>query len=78
MALGAVDIFLGEIPYWASVKEQGQFVHQPLIEQRINLAEGFDAFFAAADRSQRPRYMHSVAAGDTIEFGHRPAEIENF
>ncbi len=78
ISLGAVDIFLGEIPPWARVKEQGQFVHQPLIEQRINLAEGFDAFFATVDRSQRLRFKHSVAAGDTIEFGHCPAEIEDF
>ena len=77
-ALGDVDIFLGEIPPWASVRGPGQFIHQPLIEQRINLSDGFDAFFAAVDRSQRPRFKESIAAGDTLELGDSPKEIENF
>ncbi|MEI8026951.1 MAG: oligosaccharide flippase family protein [Pseudomonadota bacterium] len=77
-ALGSTDIFLREIPPWQSAKKSDDFIYQPLIEQCIDLTDGFDAFFAGVDRSQRPRVKESITAGDTVELSDSPEDIETF
>ena len=76
--LGTTDIFLREVPPWQSATQSGEFIFQPLLEQSIDLTSGFDAFFAAVDRSQRPRFKESITAGDTVALSDSPEDIETF